>query len=89
MRCLNVKLMLVQNQGPFAQIAEYVPSTVQAPLVEHEMWGLISRTGVPSNISIPSIAMVQSDIETTFTMDMPMGLGRTGEHVLNTPLGLD
>jgi hypothetical protein len=51
------------------------------------MQGLISNTGVPSNMSMPHTINLLSVTSRTFNMDSPMGFGRRGDPMLNIPLG--
>ena len=51
--------------------------------------GLMSSTGVPSNMSMPLTAILVSEMDNTSNTESPMGLGRTGEQMLKTPLGPD
>ena len=48
--------------------------------------GLISRTGVPSNMSSPRTLSRRPATANTSRTDNPMGLGRLGEQMLKTPL---
>lgn len=52
------------------------------------MYGLISRTGVPSTISVPIKWTQAPSIDAISTKDNPIAHGRCGDRVLNTPTRL-
>lgn len=49
------------------------------------IYGLMSRTGVPSTISVPMKCTQAPSIDEISTKDRPIAQGRCGERVLNTP----
>ena len=52
------------------------------------MWGLMSSTGVPSSMSRRLTSMLAPRTPSTSNTDIPIGLGLTGEQMLNTPVSL-
>jgi len=62
---------------------------VEQHLPHSEIWGLMSKIGVPSIMSACFTIKILPDMLSTKSTDNPMGLGRTGEQILKTPMGLD
>ena len=52
-------------------------------------YGLMSSTGVPSSMSMSATYNVSPWMRSSFTAEIPMGFGRCGERVPNTPLRPD
>ena len=52
------------------------------------MWGLMSSMGVPSSMSSLLTSMFAPLVASTSSTEIPIGLGFTGEQMLNTPICL-
>jgi hypothetical protein len=52
------------------------------------MWGLMSSMGVPSSMSSLLTSMFAPLVASTSSTEIPIGLGLTGEQMLNTPISL-
>ena len=51
-------------------------------------YGLMSKRGVPSKMSMSLMCRILFSIWVSCTVDIPMGLGLAGERVANTPWSL-